>query len=230
MILAALYLLRNPENEINNCINAILTSSTGHSLYIETKNRGNTPLLKGKADKKNKELIKNLIEKKCGPINLQDLAEESLYLPITTPSLSFEIDTVNNIIVINGSVNSKTEVSNIINSFNNALNDTQQAFTLKHDFKTDRAIRSSEYDIFVTLIIPSINNVQLAQISINNDQLTIKGLVRDKNREQETINQLTALFAEDLQIINQLELVVKHEPIIEKFKFEITPLPTIEEQ
>lgn len=218
------------ESEIAGCINSILDSSKDHSLYIETKNRGDSPLLKGKAQKKNKEAIINLIQQKCGALNLQDLVDDDSHTQINTPSLSFEMDNVNYIIEINGLVKSKKEADNIIVSFDNAFNDKQQTYTIKHDIRSDRAIAKSELDVFVTLLIPSITNVQLAQISIKNNQLIINGLVRDSTREQQTIDQLTALFAEDLQIINQLELVVKHEPIIEEFKFKLTPLPTIEEQ
>ena len=101
---------------------------------------------------------------------------------------------------------------------------------VKHDIKTNRMVESSEFDIYVTLLMPSIQNVKLAQVDIKNKQLIIKGLVRDVSREQETIEQLTSLFAGDLIIVNQLELVVKHESVIEKFEFELTPLPEIEQQ
>ena len=78
--------------------------------------------------------------------------------------------------------------------------------------------------------MPSINAVQMANVSIMDIKLTIKGLVRDKLREKETIDKLNALFAEELTVVNQLELVVKHAPVIDEFQFEVAPLPKLEQQ
>jgi len=229
IIVAYVFMLRS-ESDTENCINNILASTQDHSLSIEIENRVDAPLLKGQADQNIKDNIIILIQKNCGPINLQDLVEDKQAILQTVPSLSFEMDNVNSIIVINGIVKTKKEIDNIINSFDTAFNDLQQSYTMKHDIKADRMVESSEFDIFVTLLMPSIQNVQLAQVDIKNKQLIIKGLVRDKSREQETIEQLTSLFSDDLLIVNQLELVVKHESEFEKFEFELTPLPEIEQQ
>jgi hypothetical protein len=229
VIIAYVFMPRS-ESDIENCINDILASNQDHSLTIEIENRADSPLLKGQADEYIKYNIISLIQKKCGPIDIQDLVEDNQALLKKIPSLSFEMDNVNSIIVINGIVKTNKEADNIINSFNDAFNDSQQIFTMKHDIKTNRMVESSEFDIYVTLLMPSIQNVKLAQVDIKNKQLIIKGLVRDVSREQETIEQLTSLFAGDLIIVNQLELVVKHESVIEKFEFELTPLPEIEQQ
>jgi Zn-dependent metalloprotease len=218
------------EAENNQCINNILMASNNHALIIETKNRGNTPILKGTASMKNKTNIIKLIREQCGPIEIQDFIEIINEVPSKLPFISFEIDNVNSIIIIDGMVNNTLEASTIIDSFNNAFIDQNKTFTIKHDIKSNDAIKPAELDLSITLLMPSIKLIQMAKVSIKDNTLTLKGLVRDKLREKETIDILEALFADELFIINQLEPVVKHAPEIEKFKYKLAPLPKIDQQ
>jgi hypothetical protein len=216
------------ESDNSQCINNILKNTNGHSLIIETKNRGNTPILKGKATLKDKNKIITLINKNCHSLEIQDFVETIKPLPINSPILNFEIDHFNRIISINSTVNNQLEANNIINSFNDALNDQVVPFTIKHDIKTNEQIKPSEFDLYITLLMPSISLVKMTNITIKDDRLIIKGLVRDKSREKETLEKLNTLFADEFIIINQLELVVKHAPVTEKYKFELAPMPTID--
>lgn len=218
------------ETENKQCINNILKTFNNHSLIIETKNRGNTPILKGQASIKTKNDILELISQQCASLKVQDFVEPVKETLSKSPSLSFEIDNFNSVIIINGMVNNTLEANTIIDSFSNAFNDQNITFTIKHDIKSNDEIKPSEFDILITLLMPSINAVQIANVSIQENRLTLKGLVRDKLRETETIDKLKALFADEFIIINQLELVVKHEPVTEKFKYKLAPLPKIEEQ
>jgi len=82
--------------------------------------------------------------------------------------------------------------------------------------------------IYITLLMSSLNNVKLTDITIEKGQLIIKRLVRDKLREQLTIALLQQLFEKDLTIINQLELVIINDTTIEKIEVDLVPLPKLE--
>jgi hypothetical protein len=220
----------NPsESDISECINNILNNSKNHSLVIITKNRGNTPILKGKATLIEKNNIIELVKKKCRSIEIQDFVEIIKQIPINLPSINFKIDHVNNIIIINSLVNNQVDANNILDSFNNAFINQNIPFTIKHDIQTNDKINPSEFDVYITLLIPSISAVRMTDITIKGNQIIVKGLVRDKLREKETIDMLTELFADELIIINQLELVIQA-PVMDKYKYELSPLPNIKDQ
>ena len=223
-ILFSIYILTNntnTEEQIAQCINTILDDAKFNAIDIETKNRGNSPIIKGIVSKQDKGKALSLLKGQCGITELQDFVEIKAITKVLQPWLNFKIDNVNNIITVSGQVHSQSELDDILASF--ATNDK----TIVHSLSFAQHIPANDYAVYVILIMASIENIQLADITINNGNVTLKGLVRDKIREKETLSKLQQIFIDEMKIINQLELVVKHRREIEGLKFDIVPLPAL---
>jgi len=213
----------NTEKKIALCINKILDDAKIDAIDIETKNRGTSPIIKGMVSKQNKNKALGLLKGQCGITELQDFVEIKTIPKTLQPWLNFKIDNVNNIITISGQLHSQSELEDTLASF--ATNDK----TIVHSLSVDEHIPTNDdYAVYVTLIMASIENIQLADITINNGNITLKGLVRDKIRETETLLKLQQIFIDEMTITNQLELVVKHQREIEGLKFDLAPMPTLE--
>ncbi|MBL4772562.1 MAG: hypothetical protein JKX98_02840 [Alcanivoracaceae bacterium] len=225
VILIGIYILTNNTNTekyIALCVNEILNKAEISSIQIETKNRGKSPILKGVTSKKKKDLVLKLLDSQCGVVEFQDFIEVKTKIEKVEAWLNFKIDNVNNIITVSGQVGSQTELHEILNSF--ATNDK----SITHSLSINKQIPTIDFAIDVTLIMASIENIKLADISISSSEIILKGLVRDQIRENETISKLERIFFAEKTINNQLELVVKHTKNIEGLKFDFTPVPTLE--
>ena len=225
-ILVSIYTLTNntnAEKKIAQCINEILNKAKIDTIEVETKNRGTSPIIKGMISKQDKNKALRLLKGQCGITELQDFVEIKTTTKALRPWLNFKIDNVNNIITVAGQVHSQSELDDVLASF--VTNDNK---TIVHSLSVDEHIPASDYAIYITLIMVSIENIQLADISINNGNITLKGLVRDKIREKETLSKLQQIFIDEMAIINQLELVVKQRREIEGLKFDLAPMPTLE--
>ncbi|VAW36959.1 hypothetical protein MNBD_GAMMA01-1853 [hydrothermal vent metagenome] len=212
------------EKLLAQCINNILLQTKIDSIQVDTANRGKSPVLTGLASQKNKDALLKTINQNCDILELHDLIKVKVAIKTVGTYLGFQIDNAHNIVTIEGLVSNQSERENILDSFTSAMTD----MTIKHDIKIDARAKSTDYAMYITLLLASIANIQLADITIQNNELRLKGLVRDKTREQQTLNILQQLFQDDLKIINQLELVVKFKPDIEALKFENMPMPLLD--
>ncbi|MBL4660740.1 MAG: hypothetical protein JKY19_10320 [Alcanivoracaceae bacterium] len=223
--LFSIYILTNDTNtekKIAQCINKILDDAKIDAIDIDTKDRGSSPIIKGIVSKQHKAKVLSLLKGQCGITELQDFVEIKTITKVLHPWLNFKIDNVNNIITVSGQVHSQSELDDILTSF--ATNDK----TVVHNLSVNELISASDYAIYSTLIMASADNIQLADITINKGEIILKGLVRDKIRERETLLKLQQIFTDEMTIINQLELVVKHRREIEGLKFDLAPMPILQ--
>ncbi len=220
------------EKQITTCIEEILISQQISSIQATTKNRGQKPVLTGKLTQEVKFKLLNSINNRCHVIEIQDFIEV-IEPPISIKaSLNFKIDHVNNIIYISGLVMNQQQVDNILHSFTTAIKDnfpvSEVDWTLSPNILIDENVQAVNFSIYITLLFTAIDTIKLTDITIENKQFILKGLIRDKIREKETLSKIRQLFDSEYQIINQLELVVQFKPDIQDIEFEPFSPPLFE--
>lgn len=219
------------ETQLTNCIQKTLNSQQIVNIEATIKNRGQKPILSGKLTQEKKDTLLNAINNQCEVTEIQDFIE-IIEPPVTiASSLNFKIDYVNNTINVSGLVNNQQQIDNILNSFKNAIKDnfppSDLDWTLAHDISMDNNSQKFDFDIHITLLFTAIHNIKLADITLEKNQLILKGIVRDQIREKETLSKIKRLFDDKYTIINQLELVIKLKPDIPGIRFEKLPPPVL---
>ncbi len=212
------------EKQLTKCIDEIIISQQINSIQATIKNRGKKPILKGFLTQEKKNKIIDSINNQCQIAEIQDFIEIIEPSETIASSLNFKIDYVNNILYISGLVKSQQQIDNILDSFKTAIKDnfppSDLDWTLSPDISVDANAQATDYAIYITLLFTVIDNIKLADITLENNQLILKGLVRDTVRENETLSGIRRLFDDEFTIDNQLELVVKFKPDIQGIEFE----------
>lgn len=225
------YLKPANEKQLVLCIDNVLEQLQIDGIQLDNKNHGTLHVFKGSTNKKNKTTFIKHIKKQCQMTEFKDAIKVVTIKVLTYPSLNFQVDHFNQIVSVNGLVKTKIEHDNILSNFTNAYSNKYKDsdWQVAHDIKIDRYIESTDFDIYIALLLPSITEIKLTDITIENKKLMLVGLIRNKATENTVIAKLTSLFEEDLQIINQLELITRDNPKIESLRMEFSPMPKLEE-
>ncbi len=212
------------EKQLTICIDEIINSQQINGIQITTKNRGRKPILKGSLTQEKKNKLIDNINNQCQVTEIQDFIGTIESSKPIASSLNFKIDYVNNILYISGLVKSQQQIDHILDSFKTAIKDnfppSNLDWTLSPNLSVDANAQAIDYAIYITLLFTVIDNIKLADITIENNRIILKGLVRDTIRENETLSGIRQLFDDEFTIDNQLELVVKFKPDIQGIEFE----------
>ena len=201
-----------------NCISLLAQSE---QISMDTSN--NSIILSGSTNIDNHETIVQLINKQCQNITIQNSIKIETKLKLAESWLTFKIDHVNNKVSVFGIVNSQDDIDNILSSFSESLPN----MSIAYEIDLNKNVNDKDFAVSILLILTAIDEIKLIDISLQKQNLTIKGLARDKLREQQTLMKLNQIFEGEYNIINQLELVINNKPDIEKLKFEKIPLPKL---
>ena len=220
------------EHQLERCINNILTSEKFNDIEISTKDRGKKPILKGNLSQTQKESLFVKLYQYCNIEEIQDFIETTNTVKAVHASLNFQIDHVNNVINISGIANNQNQIDRVLSSFKTAIQNhmsiSEIPWTLSPDITINNHASSIDFSITTTLLFSAIGNIKLTDILIENKQITIRGLVRDIDRKNETNNLLEQLFSDEFTIIDELEIVIKHQPKLPSFQIEKLSPPHIE--
>lgn len=212
------------EKQLTTCIDEIIISQQIKDIQVTTKNRGGKPILKGFLTQTKKNKLINSINNQCQVTEIQDFIGTIESSKAIASSLNFKIDYVNNILYISGLVKSQQQIDNILDSFKTAIKGnfppSNLDWTLSPDLSADANAQAIDYAIYITLLFTVIDNIKLADITIESNRIILKGLVRDTIRENETLSGIRKLFDDEFTIDNQLELVIKFKPDIQGIEFE----------
>ena len=231
VILAGLIFIKNiyDEKQLHQCITNVLAKEKVESITASTQNRGKKPILKGAISESQKNKLFAKLYKQCGIKEIQDFVEISNPGKSVHSSLNFQIDHVNNIINIAGIANNQNDIDNVLNSFRTAIVNNMPTsdipWTLSPDISINKLASQIDFSVTITLLFSAIDNIKLTDILIENNQLTLKGLVRDKVSKNETSKKIEQLFNDEFTIINELEIVIKHQ--LEKPLIKIDLLPPV---
>lgn len=212
------YQKKQAENELKTCIENILMKHEISNISVITNNRGKSPILTGASNKFTKNKVLNDINKSCQVHEIQDLIEK-LNIPTNNNAfINFRIDAFNNVITIKGAFNNQKEFDDILKSFN----DTFLTMSIQHDVGIDSKTNPTDFALDMTLLLPSIETIRVADISIKDDKLILNGIVRDQSTELQTLQTLHQLFDDKYSIVNELLQVTDKS---ERNEIKIDPLP-----
>lgn len=226
--MAYVYKNKSDEKAIVNCLKGVLTTLKIENIKVDATHRIHSPILSGKITTKQKKQLVKLIANQCKVKSFEDLIVENNDYDIKISTINFKLDGVNNIGTITGMVNSAIEQQEIISSFTTAVNKHYGSWTIEHEILIYKQVNKSEFSIDISLVFSAISLVRLIDITFINNQLIIKGLVRNKHKKDMTISQLQQIFQGDLEIINQLEQVTVEDTKIEGLEIEISPIELLE--
>jgi|GEM_PF-1898407 len=222
------------ENQLSNCISQVLSQTGSQGIEIIAKDRGDKPILKGKLYLGEKEKLFVSIYKQCEVEEIQDFIEITSENTVFIESINIQIDYFNHLVNVKGTLKNQLAIDDLLESFNTAIRDnlteSNEEWTLSPNIIISRKVESIDFSIYVTLLFTAIDNIRATDITIENNQLILNGLVRNKEKEIETMDKIYQLFADELTIVNQLELVIKNNIEIEKIEIEPLPLPSLDNQ
>lgn len=220
------------EHQLEKCINKILTTEKINSIEVSTKDRGKKPILKGSLEQSEKKLLLEKLIQQCNIEEIQDFIEIDNPETLVHSSLNFQIDHVNHVINIAGIANNQKQIDDVLSSFETAIQNnmpiSEIPWTLSPDITIKDHASPINFSITITLLFSAIDNIKLTDISIEHNQLTLRGLVRDSDRKKETFNKIEQLLSDEFTIINELEIIIKHQPKLPSFQIEKLPPPIIE--
>lgn len=214
------------KNSVSSQIECAITITTGYEqLIIENRGKSQIPLIKGfvSTQKDKLQLIKSLNDN-CQISEFDDFIEISKDLSQQDTWINFSIDNVNNVITVSGEINRQTELQAVLDS----LATTEK--NVVHSIHINKNVANHDFAQDITFLLTAIDNIQMADITIYPKEMVLKGLVRDKLRQRETINKVEALFADQLTINDQLETVAKNNAEYETPDIEFAPLPSLDGQ
>jgi hypothetical protein len=200
-----------------NCLNILKKSA-----QISVDSNHNTIVLSGSATTEDHQKILQLVEAQCQDLSIQNNIK--IKSGLADSWLNFKIDHVNSKITILGIVNNQGDIDSILSSFSGSLPD----MSIEYEIDLNNNAEDKNFAVTIMLILSAIDDIKLVDINLQKKDLIIKGLVRDKLREQQALMKLNQIFDDELNIINQLELVINNKPDIDKLEFEKAPLPKLE--
>jgi len=201
----------------------ILNSQAESDVFSETQGRGKYPILNGSATAQSRKEIIESISRQCQLVEIQDFIEVTDNPNKSVAYINFSIDEANALVSIKGVVKNKKLRDATLQSFTDAIANK----TITENIKINPRVKKEDFSMTITLLLASIDSIKLSNITLKNKQIIIKGLVRDKHREAETINTLKQLFADDFTLINELERVVPLDSEIQDIQLELMPLPKL---
>lgn len=222
------------EKQITNCISEVLLITKIQGIQIITKDRGKKPILKGKLYLDEKEKLFNSIYKQCDVEEIQDLVDITSEFKIFMASINIQIDYFNHLVNVKGMLKNQLAIDDLLETFNTAIQDNltepDQEWTISSNIIINRKVEATDFSLYITLLFTAIDNIRATDMTFENDQLILKGLVRNEAKENETMVQINQLLADELTIINQLERVIKNDIKIEALEFEPLPPPSLDDQ
>ena len=224
LYMAYVYKNKFDEETLIYCINGVQTTLKIDNIEVDTADRINSPIISGKTSTKLKKQFLKLIAGECKVQSFVDLIVENNDYDIKISSINFKLDGFNKIGTITGMVNSAFEQKDILSSFTTAVNKHYGPWTIKHEILIYKQVKKNEFSIDISLVFSALSQVKLTDITFINNQLIIKGLVRNSTIEHQTISLLYQIFQDELEIINQLEAVIKQDNDIEGLEIEFEPI------
>lgn len=213
----------NDEKLAKNCVSQILAQNRINGiLLISNKNQ---IILNGQVNKSTKTKIKSLSFTQCGKTKIIDELTLSDNINKHQAWVQFEIDKVNDLILVHGKVKNQTQIKEILTIFAKNF----PYMKLVHDIDLDVLInRNNPLSNHLTYLLPSIDSIKVAQIKLTENTLLLKGLVRDVNSEYLVINTLKRIFTDEVKIKNNLEKVIKNNYHIKPLEFSLDTIPPLE--
>jgi len=229
LFMASIYFKKSDEKALVECVNKVSTSLNIIGLKTDVSGRVDSPIISGKTSTKDKQAFKQLITEQCQIHSFEDLIVEENEFDLKIAHINFKLDGFNQVGTITGIVNSVNEQQETLANFTDALNKHYGPWTIMHDIIVSKQVDNSEFSINISLVFAAISLIRVTDITLTNNQIIVKGLVRSKSDEQQSISQLQQIFQSDLEIVNQLEAVVKEAGEAEELEIELTPfeLPEI---
>ena len=212
------------EKRISNCIDKLIADNNLQNITSKTQNRGKFPILEGELTKEQHKHLISQIQQTCDVAEVQDFIKVVENEAPLFAELNIQIDSFNHIIYLRGVVNDKREHDDIIENVMAVSPD----YTLSHQIYIDDRVKKIEFAENIALLIPAISEIKYSDITVSENQVILKGLIRDKIRFDETMSQLNELLADNFEIINQLELGIETEIEIENLEFEKPELPELD--
>ncbi|MFK8010605.1 MAG: hypothetical protein AB8B80_01100 [Marinicellaceae bacterium] len=217
------------EEKMTQCLTETFNTLDITTLNIEVENRSDAPIVSGKVTHKQKQELINVINKSCGIETFIDNIEGYNENDITEAYINFELDGFNQKATIIGLVNSAFEHKAILTNFSQAINQHYGEWTIEHEILISKLVQKKEFEIDLTLALSALSLVKKTDLTLINDRLIIKGLVRNKTKLESTIKQLNELFQEEKIIVNQLQEVILEPNKIKPLELEPLKLPKLPE-
>ena len=205
-------------NQKEKCIKTLTQSA-----QISVDFNQSTIILSGSISADRHEVVVQLIEEQCRNLTIQNNIKINAKSKFSESWLNFKIDHVNQKITILGIVNNQGDIDSILKSFSESLPN----MSIEYEIDLDKHVKDKNFAVTTMLILTVIDEIKLIDINLYKQDLIIKGLVRDKLREQQALIKLNQIFENELNIINQLELVINNKPEIDKLEFEKILLPEL---
>jgi hypothetical protein len=218
--------LRSAEKDRAECINNLLIAKHIDGIEVDYYNRGTSPVLQGTITADKKQLLLQTLNNQCGISEFQDFINIIEDKHLTKTWLNFSIDNINNIITLLGTVATQNQLDDILEGFANSLPE----LSIAHDVSVDESISNNDFAMTITLVLATLTDVQMADITLGNGEIIIKGLVRDRIQEKLLMDKLQSMFSGEKKIINQLEQVVENDSDRQELEFKLAPLPQLQQE
>ncbi len=183
---------------------------------------GNQVILKGSADKQTRYKINNLSFETCGTIEIIDDLVLNENNTKHQSWLQFEVDDVNELVTIHGKVKNQKQMKEVLTLFKENFPNK----TIAHDLELDVFTRRKNSIInHLTYLLPLIKPIKVARINLTEKSIKLEGLVRNKKRQDDVMNPLNLIFANEVKIENNIETVIKDKTPIKSLEFDPPPIP-----
>ena len=142
------------------------------------------------------------------------------------PWINFKVDNFNNKVTVDAVVSSQTEIMQLQQVFKDAFPNKH----IKFDILAEYNLQKSRFVEELPLIIATLSEIKRLDINLEQNKLSVKGLARAAKPAEETIAKLQAIFQDELQIIDEIDIAITPEIDVNPAKIDLVQPPTLEKQ
>lgn len=223
-VASGIWFYNHSEQQLSFCISRIIAEHQIPQIKVITKDRGSKPILQGELSPSMKKIFIDSVSKNCAVSEIQDFIREKNPEVEFEADLNIQVDTFNKVVTVRGDVHDEEERDEIIKNLSTAA----AGYSIAHLITIDDRVQNSDFPVNVSLLFSAIGEIKYADITLARDKIVVKGLIRDEIRENEAIEKLNELFADELQIVDQLELGIENNIEVNNLKFEKSEIPKLE--
>lgn len=216
-ILCALKHWRAIEEDVAQCSSNILDKSAYSSLTLDTHDRGRNLLISGnvKTDA-DKQKIVELLNNQCNMTGIENQIQVTPPpKPTKSSSLRFSFDAQDKLTNVTGTIGKSINSQNLANLFSDYPR--TQGFDLNLISKND--VIPTDYLKYTSALLPSLTNVDQANVQYSGNVITLKGLVNSQDIKRQITDKLAKALGSQVKINNLLTVIAPKElikPIVYK--------------